>query len=123
MASVAIFKRVNVAIITTGNELLDPGEKWIPGVYASHTTAGVMINENADPDVQKDILRRLDETYPWNRAEDRHLEGNSAAHLKASTVGTSQAVIIHNGKLLLGHTRFWKLDSSPLTLCILHVPD
>jgi secondary thiamine-phosphate synthase enzyme len=71
-------------------------------VYSSHTTAGIMINENADPDVQKDILRRLDETYPWSNAEDRHLEGNSAAHVKASTVGTSQAVIIHDGKLLLG---------------------
>ena len=71
-------------------------------VYSPHTTAGIMINENADPDVQKDILRRLGETYPWDRAEDRHREGNSAAHLKTSTVGTSQAVIIHNGKLLLG---------------------
>ncbi len=71
-------------------------------VYSSHTTAGSTINENADPDVQKDFLRRLDELYPWDAAKDRHLEGNSAAHLKASTVGASQTVIIHNGKLLLG---------------------
>jgi secondary thiamine-phosphate synthase enzyme len=71
-------------------------------VYSSHTTAGIMINENADPAVQSDILQRLDETYPWYKAEDRHREGNSAAHLKASMVGTSQTVIIHNGKLLLG---------------------
>ncbi len=71
-------------------------------VYSSHTTAGITINENADPDVQKDILRRLDELFPWDASGDRHLEGNSAAHLKASTVGASQTVIIHNGKLLLG---------------------
>ncbi len=71
-------------------------------IFSSHTTAGITINENADPDVQKDFLRRLDEIYPWNEAKDQHLEGNSAAHLKASTVGSSQSVIVHNGKLLLG---------------------
>ncbi len=71
-------------------------------VYSSHTTAGIMINENADPDVQKDILRRLGEICPWNKAEDRHVDGNSAAHLKANMAGTSQAVIIHDGRLLLG---------------------
>ena len=71
-------------------------------VYSSHTTAGITINENADPDVQKDFLRRLDEIYPWDKAGDRHIEGNSAAHLKASTVGSSQTVIFHNGMLLLG---------------------
>ncbi len=64
-------------------------------VFSSHTTAGITINENADPDVQKDFLRRLDELYHWDVAGDRHLEGNSAAHLKASTVGASQTVIIH----------------------------
>lgn len=56
-------------------------------VYSPHTTAGITINENADPDVQIDILRRLDEIYPRDDAQDRHVEGNSAAHLKASTVG------------------------------------
>jgi secondary thiamine-phosphate synthase enzyme len=71
-------------------------------IYNLHTTAGITINENADPDVQYDILRRLSETFPWHNANDRHFEGNSAAHLKASTVGTSQTVIIHDGKLLLG---------------------
>lgn len=71
-------------------------------VYSPHTTAGITINENADPDVQKDFMRRLGEIYPWDKAGDRHIEGNTAAHLKASTVGASQTVIIHNGKLLLG---------------------
>lgn len=71
-------------------------------VYSPHTTAGITINENADPDVQRDILRRLDETYPRADSKDRHFEGNSAAHLKTSTVGASQTVIIHDGKLFLG---------------------
>lgn len=71
-------------------------------VYSSHTTAGITINENADPDVQADFLRRLDELFPWNMPQDRHLEGNSAAHLKASTVGVSQTILVQDGKLLLG---------------------
>jgi len=71
-------------------------------VYAAHTTAGITINENADPDVTRDLLRRLDEAFPWDVAADRHGEGNSAAHLKASMVGASQTVIIRNGRLLLG---------------------
>jgi len=71
-------------------------------VYSPHTTAGITINENADLDVQKDILRRLDEIYPRDDDKDRHVEDNSAAHLKASTVGASQTVIVHKGKLLLG---------------------
>jgi secondary thiamine-phosphate synthase enzyme len=71
-------------------------------VYCPHTTAGITINENADSDVLRDFLRRFDELYPWESPKDRHIEGNSAAHLKASTVGLSQTVIINKGKLLLG---------------------
>ncbi|WP_025026420.1 secondary thiamine-phosphate synthase enzyme YjbQ [Caldalkalibacillus mannanilyticus] len=71
-------------------------------VYCPHTTAGITINENADPDVKKDMIRRFDEVYPWHHDLDRHMEGNTAAHLKASTVGASQFVIVHNGRLLLG---------------------
>ena len=71
-------------------------------VYAAHTTAGITINENADPDVTRDLLRRLGEAFPWDMAADRHGEGNSAAHLKASMVGTAQTLIIHEGRLLLG---------------------
>jgi len=71
-------------------------------VYVAHTTAGLTINENADPDVVKDLLRRLDENFPWQVAADRHREGNSAAHLKASVVGASQTLLIHNGRLRLG---------------------
>ncbi|MDA1476210.1 secondary thiamine-phosphate synthase enzyme YjbQ [Bacillus changyiensis] len=71
-------------------------------IYCPHTTAGITINENADPDVKQDMLRRLDEVYPWEHSLDRHLEGNTAAHLKASTVGASQHIIIEDGKLTLG---------------------
>lgn len=71
-------------------------------VYCPHTTAGITINENADPDVKKDMIRRFDEVYPWHHELDRHMEGNTAAHMKASTVGSSQHVIVTKGRLLLG---------------------
>ncbi|WP_216831538.1 secondary thiamine-phosphate synthase enzyme YjbQ [Alkalihalobacterium elongatum] len=71
-------------------------------VYCPHTTAGITINENADPDVKHDMLMRLDEVYPWEHSKYRHMEGNSASHLKASTVGSSQSVIIFSGDLVLG---------------------
>lgn len=70
-------------------------------VYCPHTTAGVTINENADPDVVTDLLYALDKTYP-ERPQFRHSEGNSAAHLKASCIGSSVMVIIEDGVLLLG---------------------
>ncbi|AZS16810.1 secondary thiamine-phosphate synthase enzyme YjbQ [Paenibacillus motobuensis] len=71
-------------------------------VYCPHTTAGITINENADPDVKHDVLMRLNEVYPWEHPQYRHAEGNTAAHLKAITTGTSQTVIIEDGELLLG---------------------
>ena len=70
-------------------------------VYCPHTTAGITINENADPDVVRDLLLGLEKAFP-DRAEFRHSEGNSAAHLKASAVGSGATVIIENGKPLLG---------------------
>ncbi|MFC5712851.1 secondary thiamine-phosphate synthase enzyme YjbQ [Thalassorhabdus alkalitolerans] len=71
-------------------------------VYTAHTTAGITVNENADPDVKHDMLMRLDEVYPWDHSKYRHAEGNSASHLKASTVGTQQTLIIEEGELILG---------------------
>jgi secondary thiamine-phosphate synthase enzyme len=70
-------------------------------VYCPHTTAGLTINENADPDVAGDLLFGLDAAVP-DRAEFRHTEGNSAAHLKASVVGSSATVIVDSGRLVLG---------------------
>jgi secondary thiamine-phosphate synthase enzyme len=71
-------------------------------VYVPHTTAGVTINENADPDVVHDMLTQLDAMVPWNQPFYRHGEGNSAAHVKASTMGSSVTVVIEGGKLVLG---------------------
>lgn len=70
-------------------------------VFVPHTTAGVTINENADPDVVWDILYELDKIVPWEDGY-RHYEGNTAAHIKASMMGSSVTVIIENGRLLLG---------------------
>jgi secondary thiamine-phosphate synthase enzyme len=76
-------------------------EKGICLVYTPHTTAAVTINENADPDVPRDILAALEKAVPFS-ANYRHTEGNSAAHVKSSLVGASELVIIENGRLILG---------------------
>ncbi|MCL2530338.1 MAG: secondary thiamine-phosphate synthase enzyme YjbQ [Coriobacteriia bacterium] len=70
-------------------------------VYCPHTTAGITINENADPDVVTDLLLGLRKAFP-DRPEFCHDEGNSAAHLKASAVGLSVTIPIADGRLLLG---------------------
>ncbi|MEJ2037384.1 MAG: secondary thiamine-phosphate synthase enzyme YjbQ [Desulfosarcinaceae bacterium] len=70
-------------------------------VYVPHTTAGVTINESADPSVTRDILMVLNQAVPWE-ADYRHLEGNSPAHVKSSLVGVSQLVAVENGRLVLG---------------------
>jgi secondary thiamine-phosphate synthase enzyme len=70
-------------------------------VYCPHTTAGITINENADPDVVCDLLFALNKTF-HDRPEFSHSEGNSAAHLKASAIGSSATIIIDDGKLVLG---------------------
>ena len=70
-------------------------------VFCPHTTAGITINENADPDVTRDMVLGLVKAFP-DSPDFRHSEGNSAAHLKASAVGSSITVIIENGRLILG---------------------
>ncbi|CUA81331.1 secondary thiamine-phosphate synthase enzyme YjbQ [Anoxybacillus suryakundensis] len=77
-------------------------QEGVAFIYCPHTTAGMTINENADPDVKRDMIRRFDELYPWHHSLDRHSEGNTAAHMKASTVGSSAYVIVTKGQLLLG---------------------
>ncbi|HPC86605.1 MAG TPA: secondary thiamine-phosphate synthase enzyme YjbQ [Smithellaceae bacterium] len=76
-------------------------ESGIALVYTPHTTAAVTINENADPDVPRDVLAALDRAVPLS-ANYRHTEGNSAAHVKSSLVGASEMVIIENSRLVLG---------------------
>jgi secondary thiamine-phosphate synthase enzyme len=70
-------------------------------VYVPHTTAGVMVNEGADPDVMQDVLNMMDKLVPW-RAGYSHSEGNSAAHIKAALLGGSTQIIIEAGRLMLG---------------------
>ena len=71
-------------------------------VYVPHTTAAVTINENADPDVRHDMLKKLAELVPQREAYYRHGEGNSDSHVKASLVGSSVTVLVEKGKLVLG---------------------
>ena len=70
-------------------------------IYVPHTTAGVFINENADPDVKWDIEKTLEELVPWIN-DYKHVEGNAAAHIKSVLTGNSVFIPIKNGKLLLG---------------------
>jgi secondary thiamine-phosphate synthase enzyme len=70
-------------------------------VFIPHTTAGITINENADPDVTADMELVFDRVVPWEGGY-RHFEGNTAAHVKASMMGSSAQVIVSGGKLQLG---------------------
>jgi secondary thiamine-phosphate synthase enzyme len=70
-------------------------------LFIPHTTAAITINENADPDVPRDILTAMDQLIPLSD-HYRHTEGNAAAHIKASLFGTSQTVFIKDGRLVLG---------------------
>lgn len=70
-------------------------------VFVPHTTAGITINENADPSVRKDILHELNKIVPRDD-NYAHTEGNSAAHIKASLLGFSASIFIQNGQLQLG---------------------
>ncbi|SHJ50448.1 secondary thiamine-phosphate synthase enzyme [Dethiosulfatibacter aminovorans DSM 17477] len=70
-------------------------------VFIPHTTAGVTINENADPDVTRDIIVELDKIVPHDDGY-MHREGNSAAHIKSSMMGSGQTIIVEGGRLVLG---------------------
>ncbi len=90
--------------ITLQIEKLIPSEQITRGlclIYSPHTTAGITINENADPDVKADSNTFLNQLIPKLNSF-RHMEGNSDAHIKTSLVGNSVQVIIENGKLQLG---------------------
>ncbi len=71
-------------------------------VYVPHTTAGITINENADPSVRHDILMEAAKFVPERDREYRHSEGNSAGHIKSTLFGSSVHVIIDGGRLVLG---------------------
>jgi secondary thiamine-phosphate synthase enzyme len=76
-------------------------EEGICVVFVPHTTAAVTVNENADPDVPRDVRLQLDAVSP-DRREFRHVEGNSAAHAKTSLVGPSVTLVVSGGDLVLG---------------------
>ena len=70
-------------------------------IFTPHTTAAITINENADPDVSRDIIMGVDKLVPMHD-DYRHLEGNSAAHIKSSLFGASETLVINQGKPVLG---------------------
>ncbi|MBN2794032.1 MAG: YjbQ family protein [Clostridia bacterium] len=70
-------------------------------VYCPHTTAGITINENGDPDVKRDIIETLNQVYPIH-GNYKHFEGNSHAHIKSSLMGVEKQLIVHEGKCILG---------------------
>lgn len=76
-------------------------EEGICFIFIPHTTAGVTINENADPNVSQDIIMELNKIVPF-QDQYHHIEGNSPAHIKASLIGVSQIVFVESGKLVLG---------------------
>ena len=81
-------------------------------VYVPHTTAGITINEGADPSVQRDIIETLHRLIP-ETGDYHHEEGNSDAHIKASLLGSSVTVLVNKGKLVLGtwqHLFFYEAD-------------
>ena len=71
-------------------------------VQSLHTTAGITVNENADPDVRHDVLAKLERVFPHREPFYQHAEGNSDSHLKASFVGASVTLVVHDGGVMLG---------------------
>jgi secondary thiamine-phosphate synthase enzyme len=104
VVNIATDSRVQFVDITAAirDRVLDSGVKnGVCYVFVPHTTAGITINENADPDVIRDITRVLERLVPES-GDYRHSEGNSDAHLKAALLGSSATLPIVNGRLGLG---------------------
>jgi secondary thiamine-phosphate synthase enzyme len=102
--SLSTARRTQFVSITAKIAELIAANGWQDGVltiFVPHTTAGITINENADPDVARDMERFSDDLIPQSK-QFRHNEGNSDSHIKASFYGSSVQVIIRNGKMWLG---------------------
>ncbi|MCP3901297.1 MAG: YjbQ family protein [Desulfobacteraceae bacterium] len=90
-------------------DITDKVKKAIPSdmenglvyIFSLHTTGAITINENADPDVKTDILKTINKIIPWDD-NFKHMEGNSAAHIKTSLFGQSETIAVEKGKLVLG---------------------
>jgi len=108
-------KRNEMIDITSDVQDMVEHEKILDGfavIYVPHTTAGVTINEGADPSVQRDIIHILEKLIPENGSY-HHIEGNSDAHIKASLIGSSVTVLIKNNRIVLGiwqHIFFYEGD-------------
>jgi len=92
-------------------------------VYVPHTTAGITINEGADPSVQQDIIETLHKLIPAH-SNYEHMEGNSDAHIKASLLGSSVTVLVNTGKLVLGtwqHIFFYEGDGPRKRMVYLYI--
>ncbi len=102
--SVATRQRVEFVEVTPQVRQWLRGQDFTGGVltlFVPHTTAGITINEHADPDVVADLSRELNKVIPFDD-NYRHREGNSAAHIKSSLVGCSIQVLVEQGDLVLG---------------------
>lgn len=105
MPSITVETREHAQMVDITRELAAVVPDGFDGVlvaFCQHTTAGLTINENADPDVVRDMLGEFERLVPWRNPQFRHLEGNSAAHVKATLMGASVTVPVAGGRLLLG---------------------
>ena len=91
-----VTKRVRAIVAASGVQF------GLCSLFCPHTTAGVTLNENTDPDVQTDILNALERAVPRNEKYYKHEEGNAPAHAKAAVLGFSETIPVQAGKLLLG---------------------
>ena len=104
LLSIKTRERTELVDITTEiNRLIKKSgvEQGFCMLYVPHTTAAVTINESADPSVKSDMLMILNKIIPWE-ANYRHMEGNSAAHIKTTLVGSSELIAIENHQLAMG---------------------
>lgn len=104
VVNIKTFQRVEFLNITSEVEKLVKRSEIVEGMcflFVPHTTAGLTINENADPSVKNDIRLKINKMIPY-KEEYTHSEGNSDAHIKSSLFGSSLNLIISGGKLILG---------------------
>lgn len=102
--SVKTGSRTELVDITpqVGRVVADSGARGgVVHVYSPHTTCGLTINENADPTVKTDILMVMNQVVPW-KADYKHLEGNSPAHVKTTLAGPSLTLFVDGGRMVLG---------------------
>jgi secondary thiamine-phosphate synthase enzyme len=106
--------------IVANSEIID----GIAIIFTPHTTAGITINENADPDVQTDMIKFMEKLVPKSGQGFRHYEGNSDSHIKSSLFSPSLTVIVANGEIILGRWQgiyFCEFDGARSRTCYVKV--